>query len=325
MPLDGRADQFLWYDNPAQARTIALTGWPTDALDGVDMELRITGMTAITCTVSDPAHTVTAAVPATPALVGNYAANFWDVTDPDVPVLRVRGLLIVSTDPRNTTSTDLAVSVTVVDGIGTLSVSIISPDSINGFPLNGNVSAAGYNISDIGTLDFDSTATFDGATWTHTGLATIDSTSLSVLGGAGIDGTDTPVLLSDLITVLIDLGLIASSTVVDPVQGINGGRETIQSHGNTGSTETIDVASANYHIVTQDQACTYTFTNPAAGSVAASFTLEMTSVTGAATWPASVKWPDATPPTLSGKCLLTFVTRDTGTTWLGFLAGKAIG
>lgn len=103
----------------------------------------------------------------------------------------------------------------------------------------------------------------------------------------------------------------------------HGGREVTHTHGNTGSTETIDLANGNVHVVTQDQACTYTFTGAITG-VACSFTLVITAVTGAATWPASVKWPTATAPTLSGRCVLTFLTVDGGTIWDGFLAGSGM-
>jgi hypothetical protein len=46
----------------------------------------------------------------------------------------------------------------------------------------------------------------------------------------------------------------------------------------------------------------------------------------AITWPGSVDWPGGVAPTLtaSGKDQLVFTTRDAGTTWLGFVAGKDI-
>jgi hypothetical protein len=101
-----------------------------------------------------------------------------------------------------------------------------------------------------------------------------------------------------------------------------GGMEYVQSHGNTGATETINIGNGNYHTATQDQACTYTFAGATNGRLC-SFTLELASVTGAATWPASVDWPDGTAPTLSGKTILTFWTTDGGTVWNGALVGKA--
>ena len=106
------------------------------------------------------------------------------------------------------------------------------------------------------------------------------------------------------------------------VTATGGGQETVATHGNTGPTETIDLTAGNVHVATQDQTCTYTFTG-ATASKACSFTLILTSVTGAATWPASVDWADGTAPTLTGLSVLTFLTTNAGTTWLGFPAGKA--
>jgi hypothetical protein len=97
--------------------------------------------------------------------------------------------------------------------------------------------------------------------------------------------------------------------------------------GNTGSTRTLDLTTANFFSATLDQACTFTFSNPPASGKFGCFVLELTN--GAAfniTWPASVDWPGGSAPTLtaSGKDQLVFTTRDAGTTWFGFLAGKDI-
>ena len=46
--------------------------------------------------------------------------------------------------------------------------------------------------------------------------------------------------------------------------------------------------------------------------------------TNAPVWPASVDWPGGTQPTWSaGVDVVTFITRDAGTTWLGMLGGTA--
>lgn len=97
--------------------------------------------------------------------------------------------------------------------------------------------------------------------------------------------------------------------------------------GNTGSTRTLDLTVANFFSATLDQACTFTFSNPPASGKFGCFVLELTN--GAAfniTWPASVDWPGGSAPSLtaSGKDQLVFTTRDAGTTWFGFLAGKDI-
>ena len=73
-----------------------------------------------------------------------------------------------------------------------------------------------------------------------------------------------------------------------------------------------------------------TFTISATGSnlqagYVASFSLELVNGgTYVITWPASVKWPSGTAPTLtaSGTDVLTFYTSDAGTTWRGALTMK---
>jgi hypothetical protein len=106
------------------------------------------------------------------------------------------------------------------------------------------------------------------------------------------------------------------------VSAAGGGLETVAAHGATGATQTFDLTAGNVHTATQDQACAYTFAGATAGK-ACSFTLLLTHQAGSATWPASVKWADATAPTLSGLTALTFVTVDGGASWLGMSAGKA--
>ena len=97
--------------------------------------------------------------------------------------------------------------------------------------------------------------------------------------------------------------------------------------GNTGAAETLDLSVANFFSATQDEACTFTFTNPPASGDFGAFVLELTN--GGAftvTWPASVDWPGGTAPTLtaSGVDQLVFTTRDGGTTYFGFVAGLDI-
>jgi hypothetical protein len=97
--------------------------------------------------------------------------------------------------------------------------------------------------------------------------------------------------------------------------------------GNVGATRTFDLTTANFFTATVDQASTFTFSNPPASGNFGTFVIELTN--GAAftiTWPAAVDWPGGTAPTLtaSGKDQLVFTTRDAGTTWFGFVAGKDI-
>ena len=81
----------------------------------------------------------------------------------------------------------------------------------------------------------------------------------------------------------------------------------------------IDLSTGNYFTKTINANSTFTFSNPPASGTAGSFTLELTHTSGTVTWPASVKWPADTAPTLTtGKThLFVFVTDDGGTRYRG--------
>lgn len=112
------------------------------------------------------------------------------------------------------------------------------------------------------------------------------------------------------------------------VRADGGGRESLSTVASSGATETIDLADGNVHDVTLTDDCTFTFTGSAA-SVACGFTLILRqdgSGGHTPTWPASVDWASGTGPTVSAGAndvdVLTFLTVDNGTTWLGFVAGQ---
>jgi hypothetical protein len=97
--------------------------------------------------------------------------------------------------------------------------------------------------------------------------------------------------------------------------------------GNTGATRTIDLESGNFFSATLDQACVFTFSNPAASGDYCGFVFALTNGgSDTITWPASVDWAGGTPPTLtaSGLDLLIFTSYDAGITWLGLVAGLDI-
>lgn len=85
----------------------------------------------------------------------------------------------------------------------------------------------------------------------------------------------------------------------------------------------IDCSAGSFFTKTASGALTWTFTNvPASRSV--TVILQLTNGgTGAQTWPAAVKWPSGTAPTLttSGTDVLGFVTTDGGTVWSGLVLG----
>lgn len=94
----------------------------------------------------------------------------------------------------------------------------------------------------------------------------------------------------------------------------------------TTGTRDLDVSLATYFYPSADlgtATITFTFSNPASSGRVSSFTMELLGADDATlTWPASVEWPEGTEPTwTSGKDIVSFVTRDNGTTWTGHVGG----
>jgi hypothetical protein len=93
----------------------------------------------------------------------------------------------------------------------------------------------------------------------------------------------------------------------------------INALGNITGSTTIDLTLGNYITATSTGTTTWTFSNPPSSN-AAGFILELTNG-GSQTqnWPAAVKWPSGTAPTLtaSGVDVLAFITDDNGSTYRG--------
>jgi hypothetical protein len=103
-------------------------------------------------------------------------------------------------------------------------------------------------------------------------------------------------------------------------------RETVTA-ASSGTAYTVDLSTANIFNITMTGNCTFTFTNPPASGVSYSFMLILTQdATGSrtATWPASVKYPNASTPTLTTTAtktdILNFITVNGGTTYFGALS-----
>ena len=94
---------------------------------------------------------------------------------------------------------------------------------------------------------------------------------------------------------------------------------SVRQNVTTVAASAIDCSAGNVFTKTATGALTWTFTNvPASRAVVV--ILELTNGgTGTQTWPAAVKWPAGTAPTLtaSGVDVLGFITDDGGTTWRG--------
>jgi len=168
---------------------------------------------------------------------------------------------------------------------------------------------------------------YDGSSWTATSL-TADITG--VTAGTNIDVTD-PGGPTPTVNLAIDAEVAAADQIISRAVFKDYG-ETAVTNATSGSTETLDLESGNVFDLTLTADCTITLSNPPASGTSGSFTLILRQDgTGSrtVTWPASVDWASATAPTLttdaSAVDVLTFMTVDGGTTWLGFVAGQALG
>ena len=202
-------------------------------------------------------------------------------------------------------------------GAGTVT-SVGGTGTVNGITLTGTVTSSG-NLTLGGTLSGVSLTT------QVTGTLPVANGGTGVTSSTGTGNvvlSASPTFTGTVTTAAISMAdnLLTRSVLKDyAVEG--------SAVGNTGSTETFDLTNANFFSATLDQACTFTFSNPPGSGDFGTFVLELTN--GGAftiTWPASVDWPGGTAPTLtaSGKDQLVFTTRDGGTIWFGFVAGKDI-
>ena len=222
-------------------------------------------------------------------------------------------------------------TVTSVSGTGT----------VNGISLSGTVTSSG-NITLGGTLanvDLTSQVTGTlpaanggtGITSLGTNVATFLGTPSSAnLASALTDETGTGVAVFGTNPTLTGVTLAGEAACADNLVT----RSILKDYavegsaiGATGATATIDMEVANFFSATLDQACTFTFSNPAASGDFCGFVLELTN--GGAfviTYPASVDFVGGVAPTLtaSGVDQLVFTTRDGGTTYFAFVAGLDI-
>lgn len=190
---------------------------------------------------------------------------------------------------------------------------------------------AGYNISDAQPLIVAGTVAqyYRGdKTWatldkSAIGLSNVENTALSTWAGS---------------TNLTTAGTLTATTV--NVSGIltigdgSGNGATFQKNYFEkvvavpwSSTPSIPVASGSVFYATATSNATLSFSLPTvpAGSYAASFSFELTNGGNfVISWPSSVKWPGGSAPTLTNNSVdvLTFYTRDGGTTWRGALTMK---
>ena len=160
-----------------------------------------------------------------------------------------------------------------------------------------------------------------------TSSGTVSAVTGSFTGNVSIGGT----LTYDDVTNIDSVGLITARKGINVTAGVS--TFAAQIHTNAGLKQTgsyysnivtlgandVDCSAGNYFKKTITGATTFTFSN-APASVAYSFTMEITlNGSNAITWPASVKWPADTAPTITDAKtqLFMFITDDGGTRWRG--------
>jgi len=105
------------------------------------------------------------------------------------------------------------------------------------------------------------------------------------------------------------------------VENIGAIEENVNTVAATGATETLDISTFGVHDCTMDEACTFTFSNPAPSGKASSFVLILRGAF-TPTLPASVDWSGGSAPTYATPSVYVFTTVDAGTTWVGAQSGS---
>ena len=146
------------------------------------------------------------------------------------------------------------------------------------------------------------------------------ATGVGATGPTGPTGVTGATGLTGEVT-LVGVETLTNKTLTAPV--ITGTKETKVAM----AAAAIDLATGNYFTKTITGAITLTLSNVPAAGTAISFILDVTNGSAyAITYFSGVKWAAGTAPTLSasGRDVLGFFSHDGGTTWNGFVLGKAM-
>ena len=216
----------------------------------------------------------------------------------------------------------------VLYGSGTSAIAATAVGT-TGQVLVGNTGSAPTwsTLSGIGVTSFSAGTTGLTPSSATTGIVTLAGTLAVTNGGTG--GTTQA-------TARTGLGLGTMSTQDASAVAVTGGtvtnvtlqryRETVTT-GSSSTTYAVDLSTANIFSISMTGNCTFTFTNPPVSGVSFSFMLILKQDgTGSrtATWPASVKYPNGSTPTLTTTAnktdIFNFITVDGGTVYFGALS-----
>ena len=204
-----------------------------------------------------------------------------------------------------------------------------APSFPNGVSVTGVLTATSFSGSLAGTASSATAATnaYGLVGSPNISVGTVSGTTGTFSGNVSVGGT----LTYDDVTNIDSVGLITARSGINVIAGVSTFAAQIEANGGTKITgsqtsnisamgaNAVDCSAGNYFTKTITGATTFTFTNVPT-CVAYTFTMEVTlNGSNAITWPASVKWPADTAPSITdGKTqLFVFLTDDGGTRWRG--------
>ena len=183
----------------------------------------------------------------------------------------------------------------------------------------------GSNANDVGAVStMGSSPSNTRADHVHRGVSSLAHTSNTLYGGVTVAaGPGIALTIAGQTMTITGSATIVSGTYVEAK---NGGSEVVATSSVTG-THTINLANGNWHDVTMTGNTTFSFTGATSGEGDSFVLILRQDGTGGrdATFPGAVVWPGTSEPTAdttaSSVSIYTFLSRDGGTTWFGFLAG----
>ena len=204
-----------------------------------------------------------------------------------------------------------------------------APSFPNGVSVTGVLTATSFSGSLAGTASTATAATnaYGLVGSPNINVGSVTGTTGTFSGNVSVGGT----LTYDDVTNIDSVGLITARSGINVLAGVSTFAAQIEANGGTKITgsqtsnisamgaNSVDCSAGNYFTKTITGATTFTFDNVPTG-VAYTFTMEVTlNGSNAITWPASVKWPADTAPSITdGKTqLFVFLTDDGGTRWRG--------